>query len=281
MIHVYGDSYTAPKGDWKIDHRPTWVDHLGKTLNTEVINLAQPGASTERAYKLMYLDHQQGKIGSGDVVIFTVSSAGRIHFEYINREKPGQAAILNNLDIIESGSKGKLFLKDRNWLQENIQHIKWWVANADFDLIHASYGAYVSWIKDQAYANKDITWVILYKEMPKYQFFNDHMPNNFIDFRYELDKISQAEIIEQVSYGKFTTYTDWDPRGNHFTNQNVEILVKQMAAAITQRDSSMLDANGFNRSCIGVIKNKTDYQNYIDSGTINYCQYIYETLADR
>jgi hypothetical protein len=282
MIRVYGDSYTAPKGVWtgKIDHRPTWINDLAIRLNQEVLNQAVSGASTERAFKLMYRDCYNGEIHNGDVVIFTVSSPGRIHFEYINDQKPGQSTIANYIDAIESNTPSKLFLQDRVWLKDHVKEIKWWLANADLELINMTYGAFVGWIRDQAMANKAITWVVLYKEMPKYLSYSRDVSDNFIEFKRLLDDINLAEIYPRNFYSQFTKYTDWDPRGNHFTNQNTEILVSGMTEAIVKQDAALLNNLNFVQDCIDVIKNKSEYQRYIDLGIINYCEYIFDKLPD-
>ena len=79
-IRVYGDSFAAPSPEFD-----SWADILGQQLSLPVINKAINGSSTEYAIKNLCVDIKHNLINDDDIIIFVVSTPGRLHLEIQNK----------------------------------------------------------------------------------------------------------------------------------------------------------------------------------------------------
>jgi hypothetical protein len=269
-LTVYGDSFadTYEPGAWA----PALATHLCLSLQSRAVT----GSSTEYAFLQLMQDFQQGSIGSGDVVIFIVSSSGRLPFRHQNLHRP------NTASLYAQGDPGA---GDHAWYWQNRQHIEWWQVNSDYKLIDLNYFSYCQTVKILAEYLKSTTFIVI----PAFKInFNPGIletvsaPANFLkpagDFN--LYSVSNAELISAEYDSDWREFIGYDVRANHLTRPNLNILVKTLEAAVRQLDISGLNTDIFQKNLLNKIINRTQYRDYISQGYLQLNREIYFRLPE-
>lgn len=256
MIYAYGDSYIADSS-----YCLSWAYDLSKKLNGRFFNRAVSGSSTEFSIKKFLNDRHNFK--SGDIVIFSFSTVGRLSLKYINDELPKSSCVFYGGNYKEES--------EYYWFKENEKNLEWFIKEIDLDMIDINFEGYHQIIRSFALANPDITFVVLVNTRHAlYNLFKlDPLPN-YIRPNFTLGSISNNEMISCNDYNEFVRYTKCDPRFNHLVAKNREILVDLLYDAIVNKNIDKLQNNSiFKTNIIAPIKNLKDYERYLNQGFFN------------
>ena len=251
---VYGDSYASSENDGC----PSWADMLGKKLGLEVINRGVSGSSTEYAMRCLIKDFNKNIFESDDIVVFVASTPGRMHFQFQNARPETAAQYWHDVDT-----------KDPNhsWYKENKKHLEWWMLNFDCRMNAINQECYIHALKDLALANPKSTVIHLansdHNFLDRVELPFGKMPSNFLRPDIYLSKISEYEIIDFVSYNEFVTYTKYDPRVNHMSNINLNILSDALVKSIGIKKTDHINYDLFDKSLFKTIRSLDQYRSYV------------------
>lgn len=250
MIYVYGDSFVSEHGFGK-----SWPSMLGEKLNLEISNRGVSGSSTEFSMKKIFEDIEKFK--SGDIVIFSFSTTGRIHYREINVNIPQSSCAPWN-DGYDQWE----------WQKENEKYIKWHMKNLDYELLQINFEAYHHLIKFLADSKSEIKIIVMVNTFHDKRYSLKILPtSNYFRLPFDLLSVSNNEYQGCLTYSEFTEYTRYDPRVNHLTIPNMIILrdiVYDFIVSGIRRGSE----NDFVKQNILKIKNIDQYYDYIDRNVI-------------
>jgi hypothetical protein len=262
-LRVYGDSFA----DSFLDIG--WPEILSKKLNIPLKNNGMSSSSTEYSFKLFMYDVQNNAIGDTDIIIFVTSALGRLYFSYQQNENPESAALFMR-------TPSPNIRQNWVWYHENKNHIEWWMLNNDRNTQSNSFEAYVQVLKVFAISRPACTVIVLsafdynYNEDP----FQETCPTNFLRSSVILMNISKAELgfkhDEDLDYSWFARYIKLDPRVNHLTNPNLNILAELLAETIETSSITNITYDKFQSNNITQIENKEQYMNYCKNNIISY-----------
>jgi hypothetical protein len=263
-LRVYGDSFADSRAA-----AAGWVKILSEKLDIALKNNAMSSSSTEYSFKLFMDDVQNNVIGDTDIIIFVTSSLGRLYFSYQQHKNPESAAL-----FLRPPSPN--IKQDWSWYHENKNHIEWWMLNNDRDTQSNSFEAYLQVLKVFAISRPACTVIVLpafeynYSEDP----FQETCPRNFLRPSVILMNISKAEIgfkhHETMDYPWFTQFIKFDPRVNHLTNPNLNILAELLAESIETLSVTNITYDKFQSNNITQIEYKDQYMNYLKSNIISH-----------
>jgi hypothetical protein len=270
-LRVYGDSFADSSSN------TGWSEILSKKLDIPLKNNAISASSTEYSFKLFMNDVQNNVIGDTDIIIFVISSLGRLYFSYQQNENPESAAL-----YLRGPSSN--FKQDWDWYHKNKNHIEWWMLNYDQDTQSNSFEAYVQVLKVFAISRPECTVVVL----PAFEYnyskdpFQNASPRNFLRPSVVLMNISKAEVgfkhHETLNYSWFAQYIKSDPRVNHLTNPNLNILAELLIESIQTSSVTNITYDKFQTDNITQIEYKTQYMNYLVNDIIPPRPYLLSNL---
>jgi hypothetical protein len=194
-----------------------------------------------------------------------VTTAGRLHLkQQLIRPDTGSKYI----------AEVDTSLLEHKWYKDNEDYIKWYLQNRDEWISNVNHICYVHFIRNFAETRPDVTVLVLmndkfYVDMP---IFKDK-PKNFLMPDISLLKASEAEINDTHSskYEEWVRHTMYDPRINHLSVPNLEILAELCSQAIQTQDTSNFTQDKFLKNVFsGSIKNEAEYKQYCEKGILTY-----------
>ena len=263
-LFVYGDSFSS-------SHRPSsWSEMLSGLLNTELVNFAVDGGSSENAIAKFYESMQDDAIQDGDVIVMQLSTPGRLHLEF-QRQHPGTAGTrsfsdVEWLDDLVHKEEGPNALY--RWWKDNRKFIEWHIANSDVFVSVINHESYIHVMKNFAEANPKKTVILLQHSFQYVKFPMINLPSNFLMPDISLYEVSKAEH-GGLSHHDWVRHTVSDRRNNHLSNPNLEILANALNDAIHEKDASKISYDIFEKNIFKQIKNQADLDHYVNLGYIS------------
>lgn len=270
-IRVYGDSFCSK---WVT---PYWSYILAKKLNADEVNLAVSGSSIESMLKSINHDMSKKKIKKNSAVIILFTTLSRFYNKTVLDNFPEVGTLYLHNHLLGGPAK--------EYYDQNEDRIKWWFSELDFELEKMRYNCYVNGLA-----------TILSKKYYKTDFFfmfntvqpfldlelvedreNFHLINQFGLNEISLNEID-ASSGDRGKYFEFTKNTVIDPRTNHLTEKNLEILADQMYRYMKTYDKSVLDKNCYHKNILKPIETLEQYQEYINIGHLVENPSIIENL---
>ena len=267
-LRVYGDSFGAD-----IEGVRTWAIMLAKKLQIPLVNKAVGGGSTEYAALQFVNDVQNNIIGDDDIVIYIPSTKGRLHFDFQISSHPETAAGYCH------GPDSRPHINN-SWYHSSKEHIEWWMVNASHEIISMNFESYIHVLSNVARSKPNATFIIL-----KHTDWDHHIPNivhpdNFLMPDIQFTKITTKEIIGGYSYMDFVEFTKFDPRANHLTIPNLEILADLVYETINTQSIENFTIDKFKTNLIKKITNKEQYLEYVSQGYLDYSYHILRNLSN-
>jgi len=268
-LRVYGDSF----GSDNQACGKSWTTILQEKLQIPMANKAVNGGSTEYAALQFVNDAQNNVIGDDDIVIYIPSSRGRLHFNFQISERPETASVYCR-DPVNSPHA------DHTWYYKNKDHIEWWMVNASHSVISMNFESYVHALSNIARSKPNATFIML-----KNTKWNHHIPNivhtaNFLIPPIELNNIALNEIVGRNNYEDFVKFTGYDPRTNHLTIPNLEILADLVYETINTQSIERFTIDKFKTNLIKKITNTEQYLEHVDQGYLYYVNPILRNLKN-
>jgi hypothetical protein len=265
LLRIYGDSYAAPRIG-------CWANILANKLKIPEINKAVEGSSTEYAIKCFFQDLFSDNIGYNDIIIFVTSTPGRLHFEFQN-QNPGSA-----VQYLRAASK------EDHWYWENKDHLEWYLVNQDMNLNSINHESYIKFIKDVAWNRPDNLFIILSNSNSRIDTtrLDKINPPNFLRSYTYLNTVSENEIIDadlHNVYQDFVSYTGHDPRSNHLSVPNLEILSELLYYSIKRLTVSNITYEKFKTQILKKIRKKQDWVEGIDQGLYYYLDWYDKIIS--
>lgn len=268
-LRVYGDSFGAIINPSIRD----WSTMLKEKLQIPLVNKAVGGGSTEYAALQFANDVQNNIIGDEDIVIYIPSTKGRLHFDFQISSHPETAARYchgpNNIHGF-----------DNSWYYKSKEHIEWWMVNASHAVLSLNFESYIHLISNVARSKPNATFIIL-----KHTAWNHHIPNiihpsNFLMPPIQFTNITTNEIIGGYAYMDFVEFTKYDPRANHLTIPNLEILTDLIYETINTQSVTNFTMDKFKINVIEKITSKEQYLEYVDKDYLDYSHTILQNLTN-
>lgn len=263
-LYVFGDSFAAPNNE-----SSSWAQLLADRLKIpKFMNFGINGSSSEYAMHKFHQTISEENV-SDSIIIVLLSTIGRLDLEF-QIERPETAVIYlnsNPMDPINivAGSK-------HEWYRENKKHIEWLCVNSNRRTAYLNRECYIHALKNYAESDPGNMVIVLQNSLqsngiPSF-IPRGILPSNFIAPEIDIDIVSKAEIINYNSYHEFVKYTGWDPRINHLTNPNLEIMAESLYQMILTRDINKLQYDSFRKNIIKQIKNQQQLDEYITAGIL-------------
>jgi hypothetical protein len=270
-IRVYGDSYTCEHPSESRDG--WWTKKLANRLKMNEVNLARSGSSIFYSIKNLANDVKNNRIEDDSIVIILISSIGRFHNKTVFDTFP------------ESGANfihGCRFFQENHpafkYYYDNEDFIKWWFVENDLELekIHVQNFIYwIYYIASKKYINNK--FIIMFNNFENFQGYDYSYINNTENFLllkdFSMTKVSNNEI-DSGNFFDFVGNINSDPRINHLTNPNIDILVDVMEKVILQNDLSDLRYDRFLTNLLKPIKELSGYKKYTEEGILIEKDYI-------
>jgi hypothetical protein len=85
---------------------------------------------------------------------------------------------------------------------------------------------------------------------------------------FDLNKISENEIVNFTTYNDWVKYTMYDYRDNHLCIPNLEILANTIYESLQTRKIDNFRNDKFNSNIVNRIENLNDYLDFVNKGYI-------------
>jgi hypothetical protein len=209
-LFVYGDSFAS------LSYGPdnvAWTSLLANKLYASIHNCAIDGGSTENAMLKLTCDIQKNAIEDGDVIVFILSTDGRLHFQFQKQRPETACPYIHDVDTTDP---------KHQWYKENQEYIKWYITNYDPLLNEMNHECYVHFLRNFAERRPNVTVLVLANSKLYDTFPYVSTPSNFLKPPVSLIKMSDEEIQDKPSrkYEEWTKHTVYDTRFNHLSNPN-------------------------------------------------------------
>jgi hypothetical protein len=266
-LHVYGDSFVADEND----DQTGWPYILAKSVGLDVTNHGVSGSSTEYAFCKFMHDVEKRRFSDGDVIIFVVSSPLRLHFTEVLEKYPQYGSRYINITAKELNDPSN------QWLKDNKEYLDWWYVKTDLKLNEYNHEAYIHMIKTWADAHPKNTVLVLHNLNPK-NFIEISNSKNFFIPQFSLGDVSDKEHGCKGGHAEFVEKTTYDPRINHLTIPNAEILADALVTTLKNKSTKSWGSVTFRTDLISKIKNHKDYLKAVGLGVIPKRQWIIDQL---
>lgn len=267
-LRIYGDSFGAI-----IQSVKSWTTMLQAKLQIPMVNKAVGGSSTEYAALQFVNDIQNNIIGDDDIIIYIPSTKGRLHFDFQISKHPETASGYCH------GPDTRPHI-DNNWYYKSKEHIEWWMVNVSHEIISMNFESYTHVLSNVARSKPNTTFIILKNTGWDHHIPNIVHPTNFLIAPIFLNNISSNEIIGGYNYTDFVTFTKYDPRANHLTIPNLEILADLVYETINTQYIEHFTIDKFKTNLIKKITSKEQYLKYVDQGLLDYSYHILRNLSN-
>jgi hypothetical protein len=143
-----------------------------------------------------------------------------------------------------------------------------------------NFESYVHLISNVARSKPNATFIML-KHAP----WDHHIPNishpaNFLIPPILFTDITTNEIIGGYKYMDFVEFTKYDPRANHLTIPNLEILAELVYETITTKSIEHFTMDKFKTNLIKKITSTEQYLEYVNQGYLDYSYHITRNLSN-
>ena len=152
-LHVYGDSYVENISS----SYEYWTGTVAIDLNLRQVNYGLGGTSTEYSMLKLLADINCNAIESGDVVIFSASSTGRLTFRH-QQQFPNTSSRFRNQLLVKNFDES---LPENQWYCDNKDYLKWYIINSDPIIEKLHHEGCLHIIKNFAESRPDVTVVLL------------------------------------------------------------------------------------------------------------------------
>jgi hypothetical protein len=261
-IFVYGCSFSSLGSD----EFPSWTQMLKPKLGANLVNHAISGNSSENVFRQWLQDAKEDNFKPGDLIIFQVSSLGRLFFTH-QKDFPRTAS-----QYIPSTNTDRFLDRNTNsWYYENKHHLEWYLMNRDDEIHFNMRQAYKHTLRSFAESHENIKVLIL--ENGAYTGFYSlpilNPPKNFFEVPIDFYSINENEFGFEGNYFNWVDFTKIDTRVNHLSIPNL----RSMADLIFEiyKEEKMLNSydhcfqkNVFTKP----IKNAQDYFEYVNQNLI-------------
>jgi len=272
-IHVYGDSFTSR--DWAgID---SWPDIMAKKINAVVNTNAKAGSSTEYSMLKFAKDVHANTIRDGDIVIFVLSTPGRIPLKFINEHYP-EGGVLFIREPHKASTTREA--ECHKWYWDNKEHIDWFLVNFDRELHILNHECYFNTVLNFARSRPNVTVVMFDSIEINYRMLRGDFPKNFLyPSRFYLFEIACREFVfydkkrneRADAYRLWTKYLNYvDPRINHLSIPNINILVDQILYSMENSTVENFTLDKFVTDLFEYPVDEKRYEEYINKGYLLY-----------
>lgn len=263
-VLVYGDSFA----DDACTIGNSWTSLLSKKLNVPQVNRAVSGGSSQYAMKSFLNDYHSNFIDYKDIVIFVLSTPGRMHFEFQNSRPDTASKYLH-------GSTDE-------WYKNNKKFIEWWMLNIDVSIENINHDCYIHALKTFAELRPETKVILLanldHDPSGKNKLPLGNIPSNFFKPNILLNEISENEIVGKLKYNEWTRVTGYDPRINHLSNPNLDILSDKIFEIINTNSIDNVKYEHFKSNIFELITTKHQYLKYIHQRLLYRDNTIYGTI---
>jgi hypothetical protein len=288
IIRVYGDSYVAPLPP---QEGKGWTKILADRLGMEELNFGVGGSSAFYTIKKLALDLKNNEIKEDSLIIVLLSSLGRFYNKtslekfpssgtnFIHESVPAFDANVGFTEERPVSIPNGVLLSAKSemarYYYENENFIKWWFVENDIQLENINVESFIHWIYLLAVKkHTNHKFIIMFNSSYKHDYSCIENTKNFILLKdFFMSKIANNEIDEQIistdlprqgKYFRLTEHIDFmDPRINHLTKPNIEILVEQMEKVVLHNDCSGLRHDAFLSNVIKPIRGIEEYNQYV------------------
>lgn len=258
---VYGDSYAQKIYPYAPDYK-SWSQVLADKLGLELINNAIGGSSIEYSIKCFIRDKISNVISPNDIIIFIITSMGRLHLKYQN-DNPGTASSFKYEKFTSNYP-----VEHINFYKKNKNFIKWYISNKDEVMDNINTSAYIHMLNSYARSNPDNTILVFSMnniihpvEVPSL--------SNFILPNINLFTISNNEFCKDIDFSSWVRLIVSDPRPNHFCIPNSDIFANLAYEAICNKDPSIFTYDKFLQNILDKnIESKKDIFYFMDKKLI-------------
>jgi hypothetical protein len=265
-ILVYGDSYVD--GNWSEN---AWVNKVGHRLGVPVVNKAVGGSSTQYSMINFVRDIENYAIKDNDLIIFSVTQSSRIHFMHHNRYPNTAAYKFNYMHKQKHRS-------EYQWYYDNQTRLEWFFSNRDEFLDEVNHNCYIHFLRNFAESRPSITMLLLFNIFYEVDIPYSHCPENFLKPNISLYHASDNEFKSGRVFENITKYLDLDPRTNHFSNPNLEVLADLAIESINSGDITNYTYDRFNQKILDPISSVDQYMDYVNRGLLYKHQFIIDAL---
>jgi hypothetical protein len=268
-LRIYGDSFAA-------DQPSSWTIILAALLGVPIVNKAISGSSTEYSVYTFINDVNNNVIGDEDIIVFVPSSTGRLYFSYQLHNAPSTASIYMH--------KSANFDKSHEWFWKNKDNIEWWMANNNTKMQSITFESYIQLLKNFALSKPSSIMLVLQVFNNGYirDIFNNVPPHNFLRPEIYIGNVSRDETDQNSSsyfkYGDWTEFVKDDPRSNHLTVPNLNILANLLYTSIKNLNADKITYDKFKTNIINKITSKDQYLQYVNDGILTYRPVIENNL---
>ena len=278
-IRVYGDSYCSscyPSGNNIADH---WTSILSRKLNCNEVNRAVPGTSNAVIYTRLKEDIQRKKFSDSDTecIIFQFSTIGRYYNNHIIKEIPDACS-----SVIHASPDMRTSIKE--YYEENKEHIKWAISEYSPEVEWHHMESTLYWLKHYVSVKyPNIKIVVLFNYLYPISIDTSLLmtTENFICLdHFSLTETSFSEIKGNKNFIEVLEFTKGDPRSNHLTIPNLEILANSIFNVIKTNDKSYINYESFHKNNFGKIENKEQFNQMVAEGVIHYIPDMYNKLPN-
>jgi hypothetical protein len=265
-LRIYGDSFASQQygGNEHAKEIVSWMERVGHFLNMPVSNSAVAGSSLSYSMRKLVEDVSTNKLVDGDVVIFVMTNAGRLHFNIQLMYPETSCYFWNNIESYEGEAA--------NWFIKNRKHLEFYITNRDMHIDAINYYSYIHTIKSlaQAYPNSKFLVVQTYSQSN----FNITLPmgdrpTNFLCPDFFLGKVSESEIINFKSYNDWVKNTGYDIRFNHLSKINAQIFANIIFHALKTQDLTVFNYDSFRANMFEPLVTKQQYREYVEKGFLS------------
>ena len=258
-LYMFGDSYVAPNRT-----STEWGRLLANKIGGEYENFGVDGSSSEHAMRKFQELTSKTTI-SYSIIIVLLSTVGRLDLMF-QLDRPETASVYLHTDMVSTDPR-------HEWYRENKKYIEWLIVNYNYRSAWLNRECYIHALKNFAESDPSNLVIVLQNSLQSSDtssfISRGKVPDNFIISETDVNNISRDEIIDSIPYHNFVKHTRWDPRVNHLTNPNLEIMAESLHQVIVTRDATRLSYDNFQKNIIPQVKTQRELDEYIAAGILH------------
>lgn len=276
-LHIYGDSFAAICSYDNITF--SWANEVARRLDLRFTNHAVAGSSIEYSMIKFCQDISQKKIGPKDFIIFVHTNYARLNLNHFITNNPGLSCGFGGL------SKKEIFSNpDFNYFADNYDNLIWYYNNLNLEVDSLHHQGFMHGIKNFAQANP-MNRILYLKldEFPSvsmpYDYFGflTDLPHNLYYPRIGLASLSDAEFAPGCSFSDWQGLVGQDPRANHLTRPNLEILIDLATDSLRHQHVNDWHKDKFIPNLISNPPSLDNYLSYCERGLL----WVHDNIVQR